>query len=82
MLIDYVRLVVRGLRAWLRGRVTLLAGLLLVGAGAFCLYWSEAVARTGSWSQNTFDAFGVGLVIGGIVDVLAVSLLNEAAEPV
>ncbi len=75
VLIDYVRLVVERLRR----RVTLLAGVLLVGAGAFRLYWSDAVARTGSWSQNTFDAFGVGLVIGGVVDVSAVSLLNEAA---
>jgi hypothetical protein len=30
--------------------------------------------------QGTLDAFGVGLIIGGIVDVLAISALNQRAR--
>ena len=55
----------------------LLVGIALVAIGAACLYLSGAVARDGSWSQGTLDAFGVGLVVGGIVDVTAISLLNQ-----
>jgi hypothetical protein len=57
----------------------------LVTVGIVCLYLSDAVARHGSWWQNTLDAFGVGFVVGGIVDVTAISLLNRslggAADP-
>jgi hypothetical protein len=34
----------------------------------------------GSWWQNTFDAFGVGLIVGGLVDVLAISWLNQREQ--
>jgi hypothetical protein len=58
-------------------RLVLLAGAALVAVGIICLYLSNAVARTGSWWQGTLDAFGVGFVVGGIVDVTAISLLNQ-----
>jgi hypothetical protein len=50
--------------------------MVLIAAGAICLYFSEAVARANSWSANTLDAFGVGLVVGGLVDVSAIPLLD------
>jgi hypothetical protein len=31
----------------------------------------------GGWWQGTLDAFGVGFVVGGIVDVVAISKLNQ-----
>lgn len=55
----------------------MLAGVALVLVGVVCLYLSDAVARTGSWWQSTLDAFGVGFVVGGIVDVTSISLLNQ-----
>jgi hypothetical protein len=33
--------------------------------------------RTGSWWQGTLQALGVGFVVGGIVDVLAISTLSQ-----
>jgi hypothetical protein len=54
-----------------------LAGLVLIGAGILCLYLSSEVARPGSWWQGTLDAFGVGFVVGGIIDVLAITALNQ-----
>jgi hypothetical protein len=55
----------------------MLAGFALIGVGGLCLYLSYAIARTSSWSQGTLDAFGVGFVVGGVVDVLAISGLNS-----
>jgi hypothetical protein len=55
----------------------ILAGVALVAVGGACLYLSDAVASAGSWSQSTLDAFGVGFVVGGIVDVTAISWLNN-----
>ena len=55
----------------------MLAGSMLVAVGIICLYLSGAVERTGSWWQGTLDAFGVGFIVGGIVDVTAISLLNQ-----
>jgi hypothetical protein len=52
-------------------------GLTLVVTGVMCLCLSGAVARDGSWWQATLDAFGVGFVVGGIVDVAVISLLNQ-----
>jgi hypothetical protein len=46
-------------------------GLAVIGAGVICLYLSYAVMHQ-AWSQGTFDAFGVGFVVGGLVDVLAI----------
>jgi hypothetical protein len=56
--------------------VVLVAGVLLVAGGALCLYLSDAVAPADSWEASTLDAFGVGFVVGGVVDVTAISLLD------
>jgi hypothetical protein len=45
--------------------------------GIVCLHLSDAVAHPGSWWQGTLDAFGVGFVVGGLIDVIAVSGLNQ-----
>jgi hypothetical protein len=58
-------------------RRILLIGLGLVATGVACLYLSDAVARPGSWWQGTLDAFGVGFVIGGIVDAISLTLLGQ-----
>jgi hypothetical protein len=58
--------------------MVMLAGFALIGGSAvFSLYLSYAVARTSSWSQGTLEAFGVGFVVGGVVDLLAISGLNS-----
>ena len=53
-----------------------LAGFILIAAGIICLYLSGQVVT--GWWQGTLDAFGVGFIIAGIVDVLAISGLNQA----
>ena len=69
-------LIMKALRYGSGWRV-LYAGLALIGLGIALLYVSAEVARTGSWWQGTFDAFGVGLVIAGVVDLLAINVLNQ-----
>ncbi len=49
----------------------------LSALGVLCLFLSALVAPTGSWWQGTLDAFGVGFVVGGVVDVLAIFGLNH-----
>jgi hypothetical protein len=49
-----------------------------IAGGGGLLYASEAVVHAGSWAQSTEDAFGVGMVIGGLVDVLVIALLSDA----
>ena len=56
-----------------------LAGFALMVVGVLCLCLSAVVAPTGSWWQGTLDAFGVGFIVGGVIDVLAISGLNRAA---
>lgn len=58
-------------------RAVTAAGLALIVLGAGFLYLSDAVIGTGSWWQGTLDAFGVGFIIAGIVDVLAINGLNQ-----
>jgi hypothetical protein len=53
------------------------SGLALIAIGILCLSLSGAVARTGSWWQGTWQALGVGFVVGGIVDVLAISFMSQ-----
>jgi len=55
--------------------VTAVAGLAVIAVGIGCLYLSDAVVHQ-AWWQGTLDAFGVGFVVGGIIDVLAISALN------
>jgi hypothetical protein len=52
------------------------AGLALIVAGVVCLYLSDQVVT--GWWQGTLDAFGVGFIVGGVVDVLAITGLNQA----
>jgi hypothetical protein len=67
------------LRGWLaRQGPVWLAGIGLIVIGILCLFLSDAVAVTGTWWQGTLDAFGVGFVVGGLVDVLAISGLDQA----
>jgi hypothetical protein len=53
-----------------------LAGCALILAGIICLYLSDAVVT--GWWKGTLDAFGVGFIVGGVVDVLALSGLDQA----
>jgi hypothetical protein len=57
-----------------------MAGVGVILAGILFLGLSAAVATAGSWWQSTFDAFGAGLVVGGLVDVLAISWLNRREQ--
>ena len=66
-------------RTWFAGqRLVFLAGFVVIAARVVCLYLSDAVARPGSWWQGTLDPFGVGFIVGGLIDVLAISALNQA----
>lgn len=58
-----------------RQRPVLLAGFIIIAVGIICLYLSDQVVT--GWWQGTLDAFGVGFIIAGIVDVLAISALNQ-----
>jgi hypothetical protein len=49
----------------------------LIAGGILWLCLSGVVMRTGSWWQGTLQALGVGFVVGGIVDVLAISGMNQ-----
>jgi hypothetical protein len=72
------------LRLWFgthRGQgLVLLAGFALIVVGVLCLCTSALVVDTGSWWQGTLDAFGVGFIVGGVVDVLAIFQLNNAIK--
>jgi hypothetical protein len=69
----------RGLRILFTSQnLTLAAGFILIAADIICLFLSDKVV-TGSW-QGTLDAFGVGFIIAGIVDVLAISALNQRTQ--
>ena len=58
-------------------KLTWLAGFALIAVGILCLSLSGTVARTGTWWQGTWQALGVGFVVGGIVDVLAISAMSQ-----
>jgi hypothetical protein len=60
--------------------ITWLAGLALIAVGILCLSLSGAVARGGTWWQGTWQALGVGFVVGGVVDVLAISTMSQYAS--
>jgi hypothetical protein len=55
-----------------------MAGLGLILAGIVSLCLSDEVAT--GWWQGTLQALGVGLIVGGLVDVLAISKLNQAIQ--
>jgi hypothetical protein len=56
----------------------MMAGLGLIVVGIVSLVLSDEVAK--GWWQGTLQALGVGLVIGGLVDVLAISKLNQVIQ--
>lgn len=58
-------------------RAVSVAGFAIIAVGILCLCLSALVATTGSWWQGTLDAFGVGFVVGGVIDVLAISALTR-----
>lgn len=58
-------------------RAVLHAGIALILAGILFLSLSGAVTATGTWWQATLDAFGVALIVGGVVDVLVIWWLNQ-----
>jgi hypothetical protein len=67
-----------GWRVWLRRQRTLVqAGCAVIVFGVLCLCLSGMVVPTGSWWQGTLGAFGVGFVVGGVIDMLAISGLNQ-----
>jgi len=57
--------------------MTWFAGFALIAVGILCLCLSGLVARPGTWWQGTWQALGVGFVVGGIVDVLAISSVSQ-----
>lgn len=58
-------------------RAVSVGGFAIIAVGILCLCLSALVATTGSWWQGTLDAFGVGFVVGGVIDVLAISTLKR-----
>jgi hypothetical protein len=57
----------------IRGLVWL-AGVALIVVGIICLWMSDAMLQ--AWWQGTLQAFGIGLVVGGVVDVLMITALT------
>jgi hypothetical protein len=58
-------------------RLIWLAGFALIALGILFLCVSDDVVGPGWW-QGTWQALGVGFIVGGVVDVAAISLLNHA----
>jgi hypothetical protein len=58
------------------------SGLVLIAVGIGALIWSRLLVSASEapgtgWWQGTLQALGVGLMVGGLVDVLAISGLNQ-----
>lgn len=61
------------------------AGFVLIALGVGALVWSHQLSLApnpakNEWWQSTWQALGVGLMVGGLVDVLAITGLNWASE--
>jgi hypothetical protein len=58
------------------------AGVILIVAGIALLVWSHVLADTtaDAWWIGTLQALGVGFVVGGLVDVLAISGLEGVTK--
>jgi hypothetical protein len=59
------------------------SGLVLIAVGIGALIWSRHLVSASEapgtgWWQGTAQAMGVGLIVGGLVDVLAISGLDRA----
>jgi hypothetical protein len=61
--------------SWIAGRLIWISGIALIASGITCLYLSDKIVT--GWWQGTLQAFGVGFIVGGIVDILAISGLNQ-----
>jgi hypothetical protein len=66
-------------------RLVVQAGFFLIGLGIGALVWSYVLdsgpnASAHAWWVGTLQALGVGFVVGGIVDVLAVSGIQGATQ--
>lgn len=59
-------------------QLTRLAAIALIAVGILCLCLSGAIVT--GWWQGTLQAFGVGFTVGGVVDVLAISGLNQVIK--
>jgi hypothetical protein len=70
----------RLLTGWRKSWTVSLAGFALMLFGILCLCLSALVANPASWWQGTLDAFGVGFVVGGLVDVMAIFALTGVLE--
>jgi hypothetical protein len=57
-----------------RHRLIWLGTFTLILCGLVFLYVSDEDAH--GWWQGTLQALGVGLIVGGVVDVLVISMLN------
>jgi hypothetical protein len=57
------------------GRRVAWLGFWLVVLGIFCLIVSDKDVH--GWWQGTLQAFGVGFIVGGMVDVIAISSLDR-----
>jgi hypothetical protein len=63
-------------------RVVVVAGVVLLVLGVGALVWSYFLAHGAhalaqGWWEGTLQALGVGFVVGGLVDVIAVTGLNR-----
>lgn len=58
-----------------RQRLVWYVGFGLIVIGVISLYLSDRTAQ--GWWQSTSQALGVGLVVGGLIDVLAISWLDQ-----
>jgi hypothetical protein len=63
-------------------RIVIWAGLILIALGIVGLVWSDLLAASAhvtasnAWLAGTLQALGVGFIVGGLVDVLAISGLD------
>jgi hypothetical protein len=58
------------------------AGVILIAAGIALLVWSHVLADStaDAWWIGTLQALGVGFLVGGLVDVLAISGLERVTK--
>jgi hypothetical protein len=79
-LFDMIALVPVLRARWRTSWTVSLAGFALIVIGILCLFLSALVAAPASWWQGTLDAFGVGFVVGGVIDVLAIFAITRVVN--
>jgi hypothetical protein len=60
---------------WLPRWAVWLAGFVVILAGIACLVLSDGIIH--GWWQGTFQAIGVGFIVGGLVDIMAISAVTH-----